>query len=229
MEKILILDWDGTLHNTSHLYGCAFRKAYQWLLDENHVDTNKYPADPEHYNDVYMERYLGMNSKDMWNTFMPELAQDIKDAASKRVGDGMVEQIKAHQAVLYPGALEVLKQFKKDGWKLIFLSNCKHAYMEAHREEFQLDDYYDAFYCCEDYNFAPKEEIWKDVAKDHPGFHVVVGDRASDLKIAKEHDLVSVGCHYGFGTLEEMELADQVAKNVKELPRLVNLMAPKGE
>lgn len=227
MEKILILDWDGTIHNTSHLYGCAFRAAYQWLLENGHVDTTKYPTDAEHYNDVYMERYLGMNSKDMWNSFMPELAQELKDEASARVGAGMVAQIEAHQAILYPGAMEVLKKLKADGWKLIFLSNCKRAYMEAHRKEFHLDDYYDAFYCCEDYGFAPKEEIWKDVEKDHPGFHIIVGDRASDLKIAQVHDLPAVGCNYGFGSLEEMDLADQVAKNVQELPKLVNLMVPK--
>lgn len=228
MDKILVLDWDGTIHNTSHLYGIAFRKTYQWMLNHGYVDTSIYPDEAEHFNDLYMERYLGMNSKDMWNSFMPELSDELKEEASKRVGDGMVAQIEAHEAVLYPGALEVLKKLKQDGWKLVFLSNCKHAYMEAHRKEFNLDEYFDGFYCCQDYEFAPKEVIWKVIEKDFPGFHVIVGDRAGDLKIARVHGLPAVGCYYGFGTLEEMELADQVAKNIKELPKLVNLMAPKA-
>lgn len=222
MNTVLVLDWDGTIHDTSHLYGCAFRAAYRWLLDMDYVDLDRYPDDPEYYTDSYMEQYLGMNSKDMWNSFMPDLAPERKEMASKRVGDGMVTQIQGHQAKLYIGAIDALQKLKEDGYTLIFLSNCKRAYMEAHRKEFNLDAYYDGFYCCEDYGFIPKEEIWKDIKKDFPGFHIIVGDRAGDLKIAKIHKLPSIGCAYGFGSEEELSIASSIAKQVQELPYLVS-------
>mgnify|MGYP000393984806 FL=1 len=52
--------------------------------------------------------WLGLNSKEMWNTFLPELDQSYKEQASRMVGDLMVRQIRKHKAVWYPGAEEML-------------------------------------------------------------------------------------------------------------------------
>ena len=82
----LIFDWDGTLHNTLHLYGKAFRIAYRELVESGY-------APPKYYSDEEMSQYLGMNAPDMWNAFMPELPQEVKKAASDQVGREMVRLI----------------------------------------------------------------------------------------------------------------------------------------
>ena len=39
---VLIFDYDGTLHNTKHIYGCAFRSAYDMLVKEGYAEERVY-------------------------------------------------------------------------------------------------------------------------------------------------------------------------------------------
>lgn len=210
----LIFDWDGTLHNTKHLYGTAFRTAYSWLVSEGY-------APEKEYTDDMVSIYLGMNAPVMWNTFMPQLPQEVKEHCSAMIGEHMVNAVRSGSAILYPGALEVLEITKHQGHRLVFLSNCKHAYMEAHRSFFELDRWFDAFYCSQDFGFIPKEEIFQTIRQHFEGPYIVIGDRASDLKIAQVHHLPSIGCAYGFGTSDEMLLAGTVAQDVTDLPGIL--------
>ena len=63
---------------------------------------------------------------------MPELDQKYKDQASKMVGERMIEQVRKHKAVWYPGAEKMLTTLKNQGYYLVVLSNCKTAYRKAH-------------------------------------------------------------------------------------------------
>ena len=89
--------------------------------------------------------WLGLNSKEMWNTFLPELDQSYKEQASRMVGDLMVRQIRKHKAVWYPGAEEMLTALKNRGYHLVILSNCKASYREAHWKEFGMERWFDRF------------------------------------------------------------------------------------
>lgn len=97
MVKTIIFDYDGTIHNTLGIYEPAFREAYQWLSEQKVVEEQK--IEP-----AQIAGWLGLNSKEMWDTFLPELDQRYKDQASAIVGDSMVRQIRKHRAVWYPGA-----------------------------------------------------------------------------------------------------------------------------
>jgi phosphoglycolate phosphatase len=213
--QTLIFDWDGTLHNTKALYGNAFRCAYQWLVAEGYAPAHDYTDDE-------VSGYLGMNAKVMWNTFMPQLPQPVKEQASDIIGRHMVDGIRSGKAVLYPGALETLAALKQAGYRLVFLSNCKVAYLDAHREVFELDRYFDGFYCCQQFDFIPKKDIFPHIQADFPGGFLMIGDRYSDLETAYTHHFPAIGCSYGFGTPEEWKNADHVASDVTELPRLVS-------
>ena len=132
MVKTIIFDYDGTIHNTLGIYEPAFREAYQWLAEQNVVEEQKIET-------AQIAGWLGLNSKEMWDTFLPELDQRYKDQASAIVGDSMVRQIRKHRAVWYPGAEEMLTALKNRGYHLVILSNCKVAYRKAHWEEFRME------------------------------------------------------------------------------------------
>ena len=83
MVKTIIFDYDGTIHNTLGIYEPAFREAYQWLSEQNVVEEQKIET-------AQIAGWLGLNSKEMWDTFLPELDQKYKDQASAIVGDSMV-------------------------------------------------------------------------------------------------------------------------------------------
>ena len=210
MVRTIIFDWDGTLHNTKRLYGCAFRSAYQWLVEEGY-------AKEKAYSDDEVSIYLGMNAPDMWKAFMPQLPETVWRQASAIIGREMTDAVLAGKALLYDGVPQLLTQLKESGGRMIFLSNCKHAYMEAHRKVFHLDDWFDGFYCCEDYGFAPKEEIFPEIAAGYEGPYLMIGDRASDKKVAKTHGFAFIGCAYGFGTREELDGADGIAESVEDI------------
>lgn len=212
----LIFDWDGTLHNTLHLYGQAFRAAYEELVQLGWAPLH-------HYSDEDVSAFLGMNATDMWNTFMPALPQEAKQSASDRIGREMVQLIEAGEAVLYEGVPAMLDQLKSQGHTMVFLSNCKHTYQEAHRRFFRLDRWFSGYFCCEDYENSPKEDIFPCIADRFPGPYMVIGDRASDFQVAQSHGLKSIGCEYGFGSLDELRMADFLVQSCNEIPCYIKM------
>ncbi|MGN0621487.1 MAG: HAD family hydrolase [Porcipelethomonas sp.] len=207
----LIFDYDGTLHDCAKIYIPAFRTGYR-LLTESGLAEYRYYTDDE------IADYLGYSPKAMWERFMPELADIEKEKYSKIIGDIMLEDIRSGKAVLYDGTAETLSLLCSKGYRLIFLSNCAHDYMEAHTKAMGLDRFFSGFYCTGDFNMKPKYEIFETIKRDFEGKFAVIGDRFLDLQVAERHSLKSVGCAYGYGSCEELKNADVIVNSVKEIP-----------
>lgn len=214
MTRTIIFDYDGTIHNTLGIYEPAFREAYSWLAEQGVVEEKQIESEQ-------IASFLGLNSKEMWDLFLPKLNQSYKDQASRMVGEAMVRQIKEHRAVWYPGAEWMLTTLKERGYHLLILSNCKIAYREAHWKEFGMERWFDRFYDCESYGFIPKTEIVQEIRKEYPGPYVVVGDRRHDLACARACESLFIGCLYGYGEEGELADADYFAKDVREIPELI--------
>lgn len=210
----IILDYDGTIHDCAKIYVPSFYIGYKYLTDNGLAPIHEYS-----YKEV--SGYLGYSVKEMWNKFMPDLPQSEKDTCSKIIGDSMMKLITNGQSVLYDGAEKVLKYLKENGHNLIFLSNCMHDYMEAHRKVHRLDRFYCDFYCTEDFNFAPKPDIFKSIALKHTGEFIVIGDRYLDLETAWKHNLKSIGCTYGYCNPHELDKANITVTDISEIPSVV--------
>ena len=152
----LIFDYDGTIHNSMKTYAPAFRRTMRWLAENGYTK-------PKNYTDYEISYWLGFNSNDMWQNFMPGLDKEIRDTARIRLGEDMARRIELGEGELFSGAEEMLSQLKEMGHQLIFLSNCRIHYMERHRRVFALDRFFDCFYCCEEYGFIPKYEIFRKI------------------------------------------------------------------
>jgi len=212
--QTLVFDWDGTLHDTAALYGGALRETLKWLASQGY-------SVPVEQSDASLSRYLGVNARDMWRDFMPELPDDVKEECSWRTGENMVCRVRSGHAEMYGGAEECLRRFKADGYHLAILSNCKVPYMAAQREAFGLDRYFEEYYCSGAYDFQPKEEIFPYIRDRFPGEYCMIGDRASDRTAARENGVLFVGCRYGFGTEEELAGSDAYADSAADLCRAV--------
>ncbi len=218
----IILDYDGTIHNSMKTYAPAFRDTMKWLSDGGYIA-------PKEYSDDEISCWLGFNSTDMWGQFHPELDTDIREEARVRLGQNMAERIERGEGALFDGAEEMLSDLRSQGHTLIFLSNCRFHYMERHRRVFKLDRFFSYFYCCEAFDFIPKYEIFRRISPSHSGPFVVVGDRFHDIDIAVQNGLPSIGCAYGYGTREELSNADIIAEHIYEIPSAVaKLLATKG-
>src|SRR5690554_6157212 len=136
--KTICFDYDGTLHESIHLYYPAFLKAYTFLVEKG-VQPKKAWTKAE------VSQFLGQNPKEMWASFEPAVPPNLYQAASKIIGAEMKRLIDLGQAKLYQGALEVLKRLKEKGYHLVYLSNAKIYYLEAHQQYFNLKRYIDDF------------------------------------------------------------------------------------
>ena len=216
----LIFDYDGTVHNSILTYAPAFRYTMKWLSDSG------YTAHRE-YTDKEISYWLGFNSTDMWAQFHPELDPEIREKARIMLGRDMARRIDSGEGALYDGAEQMLTELKEKSYSLFFLSNCRFHYLERHRRVFELDRWFDFFYCCEAFDFMPKYEISRKIAPKHKGNFIVIGDRFHDIETAVKNGLPSIGCGYGFGSREELAEADVIVDRIQDIPEAVELLHKK--
>lgn len=209
-RKYVAFDWDGTLHNTLKLYSESVRRAYDFLVSGGYAREREFTEEQ-------LSKYLGMTAQDMWADFMPDLEPAVQKEAERIVGSSMVELVLSGAAVLYDGVEQMLDELKQAGFELMILSNCKIAYLDAHRKLFGLDKWFTAYYPAEEYDFIPKEDILKLAMQEYPGEYAMIGDRYLDIYAGNVCGAYTVGCRYGFGSLEELAEADFVAKNIKDV------------
>lgn len=211
----LVFDYDGTLHDTKRLYGCALRKVYAHLVADGY-------AQPRELTDDGVSKYLGVNAPDMWNDFMPQLPDEIKRRSSGEVGDQMVESVLHGEARLFDGVTEMLDALKAAGYRMVILSNCRVRYMDAHRQRFGLDRWFDDYFCAEAYDFIPKQDIFPLIRQKYGGGFIMIGDRDSDFLVGTTHGFPVIGCAYGFGTAGERSVCDAVADFPADIPALIS-------
>ncbi|MDO9628933.1 MAG: HAD family hydrolase [Acholeplasmataceae bacterium] len=212
--KTVVFDWDGTLHDSMKIYKKAFLKAYQYLVDNKHAPSKT-------WKDEEIQLFLGKNPKEMWESFSPELSKDVIDTVSPIISKSMEESIKNNEAVLYPGAIELLKYLKAKGYRLIYLSNSKLYYMNAMEEAFNLCDYFDIMLCSEMYQYISKKYILERVIDSVPKDVLMVGDRDIDIETGKYNKTFTIGCSYGYGAPNELNNADLIISDISELKEIL--------
>ena len=217
MKGTLIFDYDGTLHQSMAIYEPSMRTALAFL-SENHL------ADVPEVSSERISSWLGLTYKEMWDSFLPDLAPELKQKAADIVADHIIAEVKAHRALWFEGIKESLTQLKKAGYEMVILSNCRQHQADAHWEAFHMDRWFKAFYNCESFGgFVHKSEIVRQVVKKHPGPFIMVGDRSSDREIAESIGAPFVGCLYGFGSRAELEGAAMMINDPADLVEIDRL------
>ena len=206
---VFVFDFDGTLHDTARLYGQAVRSALAVLPSDFSPRRS--------CTDGALSRYLGMTAQQMWEDFIPELPESLRLQAMDEVARQMNEGVRAGQARLYEGIPALLSRLKEAGHTLLILSNCYTSYMDAHRAFFSLDLWFSGYYCSQAYGDIPKEDIFLQIRSDFPGNHVMIGDRASDIRVGLIRGIPTIACAYGFGSSEEYQGADWIVNSVRGL------------
>lgn len=208
--KTIYFDYDGTIHDSIKIYAPAFRKAYDFLVEKNKVK-------PRPWCDDEIKKWLGFTSKEMWENFMGDLTEPIKNEASSIIGSEMENQIISGNASLYHGAANVLEQLKNRGYRLVFLSNCSVRYMEISCKTFDLEMYFHEMVCSEMHDFIPKHEILHKIKNKYEMNQVIVGDRFHDIESAVKNSIESVFCEYGYGEKGEGDKATVTIKDINEI------------
>ena len=213
----LLLDYDGTLHDCLRVYAPAFQRVYEKL-----VEAGRRP--PRRWQPEELKRWLGVTPKKMWETFAPDLPPAVREWCSREILREMLRRTAEGEAQLYPGIPAVLEEWRARGYSLILLSSCQRAYLEAHSRAFALERSFDGLFCAEDYGWLPKWKLFPAIAREFPGEYVVIGDRASDMEVARRHRLHSLGCAYGYGGLGELDGATLQVAQPEELSQALEVL-----
>lgn len=236
MKPTIIFDYDGTLHETMRIYAPAVFDTVRWLKEDCRISV-------EEPSKARIQSWLGMNTSDMWNSFLPELAPELKKTAAARIGGGMLLRLQEGYAAWYDGAKEALDALVASDMEMAILSNCGNSYARAQWDAFGMERWFTAFFPCEAWNHAPKDEILPDIARDYEAAFartpvrrgappekespieersfLVVGDRDSDLAAARSIGAPFIGCAYGYGSKEELTGADLQIRSIRDLPDAV--------
>lgn len=212
--KTVFFDYDGTIHESIKIYAPAFRKAYEYLVENQYIEERQWSEKEISY-------WLGFSSKDMWKQFMPGLDEGIRDRASEIIGKEMLQQLSRGKAILYDGAMDVLKYLKDKGYKLVFISNCGIYYKEMARKSFNLDEYFEEMVCSEEYSYIPKYEILSKIKDNFNEDMVIIGDRIQDIEAGIKNNIVTIGCKYGYGNDKELAKADYIIESIIDIKDLL--------
>jgi len=123
---------------------------------------------------------------------------------------------------LYSGVKKVLRELKHRGFRLGLVSNSNLRYFRGVIHAFALSAFFDQTLCAEEAEGSPKKNLVK-IVKDVLGGEksIVIGDRKEDIMAAKENELQSIGCLYGYGGNTELAEADWKIRDIKELLSIV--------
>ena len=206
----IIFDFDGTLHDSLYVYRTAFVSGYELLVEQG-------KAPKRHITEAQMASNIGLTAKEAWGRLFPDIPWSVAKIGAERVAQLMDEAFENGTARLFPGVPDVLTTLKDQGHELIFLSNCRNAYLDAVRAAFGFDEWFERYYTAEQFNSAPKPVIFETIREEVEGPFIAVGDRYKDLELARAHNLPSVGCLYGYGTRDELEGATCLAATPQEI------------
>ena len=214
MEKpVLIFDHDGTLHDSMYVFGPAVHSAEQWAREQGY--------DIKTVDDKVIASCLGLNKIDMWNTFGYDVSSEAEEEMLKKVHEGVGRMLDAGAAKWFDGIEEMLTVLRSEGYHLVILSNCEKKLAEFYWNHFNMKKWFDKFYECETYDFAPKTEIIKIILKDYNEKGIMIGDRRMDLECARSGKVPFIGCSYGFGEKWELDGADAIAESPEQIPEIV--------
>ncbi|MBI2575231.1 HAD family hydrolase [Candidatus Woesearchaeota archaeon] len=130
--------------------------------------------------------------------------------------------VRAKKGKLYAGATKTLKQLKKKGIKLCLVTNGGKGYIRAVAGTYSLQKVFDAIMSVEEVK-GDKGDLVKAALKRlgvKPKEALMVGDRASDIEAARKAGCKAVAVTYGYGKRDELEGADFVINDLKELAEI---------
>jgi len=129
-----------------------------------------------------------------------------------------------YDATVYPGIAAALAGFTADGWTLFVASAKRTRFARPILEHFGLAGYFRVIYGSEDGpRLDTKPELLAHILAEQqfpPARAVMIGDRHYDIEGAQANGLRSIGAAWGYGTVEELRIADAIAHDAGELPAL---------
>jgi phosphoglycolate phosphatase len=175
-----------------------------------------------HPDDDYLYSCIG---PPLWDTFPEMVGQELTKKAIDLYRERFVE-VGWQENKPYDGIVDALATIAEND-HLLFVATAKpHKHAARIVEHFGMGEFFSTVYGSElDGTRATKTELLEYAISLNPGAsrHIMVGDRKHDLAGAIANDMAPVGVAYGYGSIEELEVAGAtaIAQAPADLPRIL--------
>lgn len=211
--RTIIFDLDGTLFQTEGLAVPAFRDTMNRLREEGMYDG------PEHSDEVLLSMF-GKTNTQIWAELLPGASPAVVAKADEYMLYYELLRLRRGEGAPYPGVVETLTELQKNGFRLCIASNGGEGYVTG-VAGYYFDGLFEGIYSAGGYGTRSKVDLVKLILRHFPdGQSAMVGDRSSDVEAGKANGLLTIGCNYGFGHVEELAEADYVVTNFCQLKEL---------
>lgn len=211
--QAVIFDMDGTLFQTDTILEPALEATFQ-VLRERHLWHGETPIDQ--YREI-----MGVPLKVVWETLCPNHSMEIREMSNALFHDKLLEMIEDHKGSLYPHVEEILMELSSK-FPLFIASNGQPEYLKAIVNTYHLDRFIQKVYSIQSISSGHKSDLVKTVIHENnikAGW--VIGDRLSDIMVAKDNELRSIGVNFDFAQAEELKHADLVINDFKQLLNII--------
>ncbi|MBQ7276268.1 MAG: tRNA pseudouridine(55) synthase TruB [Bacilli bacterium] len=226
MKKLVIFDLDGTLLNTiddiTNSLNRSLIKVGLYLISK---DQAKYFVGSGV--DILIERVLRYELKDNYDSNKDNYFFALKDAYVKDYSLNCRIDTKP-----YDGIKELIIELKKKGINVAVLSNKPHEDTINVINYYFGEDFFDIVYGKKPHNkIKPSPdgafELIKELENRYSNRYkksdiMYVGDTSVDMETAKNIGCESIGCLWGFRSIDELTLATYIANNPLDIYDLVN-------
>lgn len=209
MQQAVIFDMDGTLFQTNLILEPALVETFDVLRAEGLWDEE---TPIEKYQEI-----MGAPLQVVWETLCPNHSLQVREKSNETFHEKLIELIKLNRGALYPYTIEVLERLSQK-YNLYIASNGQVEYLQAIVDTYELNRFITKVYSIQSISSGHKSDLVKNVVEENNIVKgTVVGDRLSDINAAKDNALKAVGVNFDFAQVMELEKADKVIDNLKEL------------
>lgn len=208
-----IFDMDGTLFQTDRILELSLADTFRHLESRGYWDG---PAPLKTYRDI-----MGVPLPRLWEILLPDQPESVRFQADRHFLDSLIRNITHDRGALYPNAITLLKHLKEAGCAIFIASNGLTPYLESLVAHYGLDRFVTETFSIERIPSLNKSDLVRLILEQHAVTEaVVVGDRLSDFKAARDNGLLSIGCRFDFSDEAELAQADFVVDDLAEIMRL---------
>ncbi|HSV17413.1 MAG TPA: HAD hydrolase-like protein [Casimicrobiaceae bacterium] len=204
----LLFDLDGTLTDNYAGIAASIRHALARL-------------DAPAPDDAELRQYVGPPLR---ATFATLLATDEREVVERAIAHyrERFADIGWRENTAYPGIEEALGRLRAAGARLFVCTAKPQIYAERIVAHFGFDAHFDAVYGADlDGHYDDKAKLMAHVVAREgltTARVVMIGDRDHDLRAARANGIRAVGVLWGYGSAEELALADAIVATPAELP-----------
>ncbi len=205
-KKLILFDFDGTVaDNSEGIYNCI-----KYALDKKGMEPL-----PENI----LRSFIGPSLFDsfMWHcTDNKETAEELVSLYRERY-----KPLGSTEVRIYDGMKELLGRLKNEGYITAVCSSKPYDFVRKIAKEHGLEDLFDGFFCPSfQSHISDKSSLALEAIK-HFGVQkeetVLIGDTRFDIAAARGAEISSIGVLYGFSEEGEMDSADAVASEVRDI------------